>query len=207
MQSELISILVPFKNTSKFIDECVESILAQTHTNWELLIVNDHSSDTSYNQVLAYAEKDKRIKLFQNEDHGIIPALRKAYFESTGNFITRMDSDDLMHPKKLELMLKDLKTHGNKHVALGQVSYFSDDGIGQGYKAYENWLNSLTKNGTNYNDIYKECVIPSPCWMMRKNDLDLCQAFNPNSYPEDYDLTFRFYENKMRCIPSNHVLH
>jgi hypothetical protein len=100
-----------------------------------------------------------------------------------------------------------LQKHGRKHIALGLVKYFSKSGIGDGYAKYESWLNELTSKGTNYSEIYKECVIPSPCWMIHRDDLITCDAFNPNSYPEDYDLTFRFYKNDIKCIPSNNLLH
>ena len=69
------------------------------------------------------------------------------------------------------------------------------------------WLNTLTKNGTNYSEIYKECVIPSPCWMLHRDDLIACNAFSPYRYPEDYDLAFRFYKHHFKCIPCDVVLH
>jgi len=207
MSKPLISILTPFKNTSEFLPECLESIIQQTYTNWELLIVDDHSSDHSYTTVNEFVKKDTRIKVFKNSSSGIINALRLAFKKSSGTYITRMDSDDIMHPKKLELMLNDLQSYGKKHIALGLVKYFSKAGIGDGYAKYESWLNELTSNGNNYSEIYKECVIPSPCWMLHREDLIACDAFNPNRYPEDYDLTFRFYKNNIKCIPSNTVLH
>ncbi len=207
MGKPLISILIPFKNTQEFLAECLDSILAQTYSNWELLIVDDHSVDESYDVVLAYAEIDKRIKLYKNDSFGIIPALRKAYQNSNGDYITRMDSDDLMMPEKLELMLKDLQTFGKEHIALGLVSYFSEKGVGMGYKSYEMWLNSLTRAGRNYSEIYKECVIPSPCWMVNREDLESCGAFRSDIYPEDYDLAFRFFKNSLKCIPSRNLLH
>ena len=92
-------------------------------------------------------------------------------------------------------------------MALGLVKYFCDTGLSEGFARYEHWLNNLTKFGSNYSDIYKECVIPSPCWMMHTDDLIQCGAFTPNIYPEDYDLAFRFYKHGITCIPSNHLLH
>src|SRR5690606_12708228 len=76
-----------------------------------------------------------------------------------------------------------------------------------GYARYERWLNALTKEGNNYAEIYKECVIPSPCWMVHRDDLLACDAFNPNRYPEDYDLTFRFYRHNLNCIPCDKIIH
>lgn len=207
MQKKLVSILTPFKNTKAFIADCLKSILEQTYSNWELIIVDDHSTDDSYLVVKYFAEKDSRIKLIKNSGNGIIEALQLAFSISKGEFITRMDSDDIMTPNKLEVLVSNLLNYGKKHVATGLVSYFSDQGISNGYKKYEHWLNSLTKNGTNYSEIYKECVIASPCWMTYREDLIACEGFNPNRYPEDYDLTFRFYKYQYKCIHSNEVLH
>lgn len=207
MSEPLISILTPFKNTSLFLKECLESICNQTYTHWELLIVDDHSSDDSYQIVDDFAKKDSRITLFKNTGSGIIQALRLAFEKSSGSYITRMDSDDIMHPEKLQIMLNDLQQYGRKNIALGQVKYFNKNGIGDGYAKYETWLNSLTSKGINYTEIYKECVIPSPCWMIHREDLIASGAFQANRYPEDYDLTFRFYKNNIKCIPSKHILH
>lgn len=207
MRCPLVSILIPFKNTAQFLPECLASIRNQTYPHWEILAVDDHSTDESRHIVTTHSNTDARIKVFHNEEHGIIAALRLAYTYANGDFITRMDSDDIMKPNKLEVMVNSLLARGKGHVAVGQVHYFSYRGISDGYDRYEKWLNTLTKNGTNYSEIYKECVIPSPCWMTYKSDLERCHAFYTNRYPEDYDLTFRFYEHKLQCIPCHEVLH
>lgn len=207
MHKPLISILTPFKNTDEFLIECLESIHNQTHEIWELLIVDDGSTDKSYQIVNDFAERDKRIKLFKNPGEGIIEALRFAFLKSSGTYITRMDSDDIMTPNKLEVLLNNLENHGKNHLATGLVSYFSEEGISDGYSSYETWLNQLTRTGSNYSEMYKECVIPSPSWMVHKDDLLACDAFNPNDYPEDYDLAFRFYKQNFKVIPCNQVLH
>ena len=203
----LVSILIPFKNTEEYLEECLLSIINQSYKNWEVLAVNDHSTDSSAKIVARFANIDKRIKLYSNKGNGIIEALRTAYKISTGHFVTRMDSDDIMKENRLEVMASALKKYGKGHLAVGQVRYFSHRGISNGYERYEQWLNQLTKTGNNYSEIYKECVIPSPCWMIYREDLDNCGAFTPDRYPEDYDLTFRFYENNLKCIPCNQVLH
>ncbi len=206
MEVPLVSILIPFKNTAPFLEACLDSIISQTFTNWQVLAVNDNSSDMSLAIVQKYANKDQRIKVFNTNGRGIIEALRTAYDHSEGKFITRMDADDQMTPKRLELMVADLEEYGMRHIAIGQVKYFSEKGIGDGYERYEKWLNALTEKGTNFSELYKECVIPSPCWMLHKVDLDACKSFKPDDYPEDYDLTFRFYEHGLKVIPSKQVL-
>lgn len=207
MQNPRVSILIPFKNTAHFLSECLDSILEQSYSNWEVLAVNDHSEDGSLDLLTSYSQKDSRIKVFKNEGNGIIPALRTAYKNSSGDFITRMDSDDIMKPNRLKVMAKSLVENGEGYVAVGKVKYFSARGISNGYERYEAWLNELTEVGENYSEIYKECVIPSPCWMTYKKDLELSGAFEPNRYPEDYDLTFRFYEKGLSVIPCSEILH
>ena len=207
MQNPLISILTPFKNTGEFLPECLDSIVAQTYTNWELLIVDDNSIDNSFEIVSTYQKKDNRIKLLSNPGQGIIEALKHAYSKSSGELITRMDSDDIMHENKLEILYKNLADKGRGHIAIGLVKYFSDEGISEGYAKYETWINNLTRKGTSYSEIYKECVIPSPCWMVYREDLDKCLAFITNLYPEDYDLTFRMYANDFKCIPCDRIIH
>ncbi len=207
MSAAKVSLLMPFKNTVDYIGDCITSILDQTYENWELLAVNDHSTDGSESIVKQYEAGDKRISLLSNAGRGIIDALRTAYNESDGLYVSRMDSDDLMKPEKLEHMVNQLGSAGKGHVALGQVKYFSDEGISEGYKKYEEWINLLTNTGSNYTEIYKECVIPSPSWMVHREDLQECGAFNNNRYPEDYDLTFRFRKHQLKCLPCKKVLH
>jgi glycosyltransferase involved in cell wall biosynthesis len=202
----LVSILIPFKNTSLFIEECLLSILSQSYASWEAIFVDDFSTDNSYSIIEAYANNESRIKLVKNNGKGIIDALRTAYGVSKGVFITRMDSDDIMTSDRLQWMVSQLHTHGKGHIAVGQVKYFRSDGLSDGYARYETWINSLTETGSNYSQIYKECVIPSPCWMAYRDDFEACDAFLPDRYPEDYDLTFRFYQNQLKCIPCDQVL-
>lgn len=206
MQQALVSILIPFKNTEAFIRECVDSILKQTYQYWEAIFIDDNSTDTSYSIVNEFAKQDKRIQVYKNNGSGIIEALRTAFSYSTGNYLTRMDSDDIMTANRLEVMLKSLQIYGRQHLAVGQVNYFRSEGVSDGYARYERWLNNLTKTGSNYSEIYKECVIPSPCWMLHRIDFIACEGFEPNRYPEDYDLTFRFYKAGYTCIPCKEVL-
>jgi glycosyltransferase involved in cell wall biosynthesis len=206
VQPDLISILMPVKNAELFLADCLDSILAQTEKNWELLAVDDGSTDSSF-ELLTKFTSYAQIRVFKNSGAGIIDALRLAYSKSNGELITRMDADDRMAPQKLEFLKRDLKSFGKGNLAIGQVQYFSENELGDGYKRYERWLNDLTETGSNYADIYKECVIPSPCWMVYRTDLEKCGAYEPNTYPEDYDLCFRFYKQRLKVIPSQEILH
>lgn len=207
MQQALVSIVMPVRNAEPYLEECLESIIAQTYKNWELVAVNDHSTDNSAELLRNFASKDSRIRVLKNRNKGIIPALQMAYSVSKGACITRMDADDIMASNKLELLLKILVNNGSGVVATGKVSYFSEAGIGEGYKRYEGWLNALIDEKIHWSAIYKECVIPSPCWMVSRSDFDSCGGFDLALYPEDYDLCFRFYKHGMRVVGSESILH
>ncbi len=198
---------MPVKNTVQFLNECLESIIEQTENYWELLVVDDDSTDGSNTLLNNYAKTDNWIKVYKNNGDGFIDALRLAYSKSSGDLITRMDSDDIMTPDKLSVLKHNLTASGKGSIAIGLVSYFSEKPLGEGFEKYETWLNELTKKGNNFNGIYKECVIPSPCWMVFREDLEDCNAFFLNRYPEDYDLAFRFYLNKLIPIPCNKKIH
>lgn len=207
MYKPVVSILMPVKNTGVFLKECINSILNQTFKNWELIAVDDNSQDMSFDVLSNFSKKDSRVTVLHNSGTGIIDALRLAYQHSSARFITRMDSDDIMEPDKLELMLNQLKFKGEGHIAVGLVNYFSSGNLGEGYPNYATWLNKLTSNESNFLDIYKECSIPSPCWMVSRLDFDRCGGFSSDVYPEDYDLAFRFRKAGLKIAGVNKVIH
>jgi len=169
--------------------------------------IDDHSTDRSGDILQRYSRQDIRIKVHPSNGHGIIEALRLGYELCIGAYVTRMDSDDIMQPKKLENMIAALHKCGNGHVAVGAVEYFSEGTLGDGYRSYAQWLNELTAKNNNFSDIYRECVIPSPCWMMSREDFETCGGFSPDRYPEDYDLCFRMYQADMKVAGISDVLH
>jgi len=203
----LISILIPVYNAAQYLAECLDSILAQSETNWELLVIDDFSTDQSWQILQAYATKDQRIQIFQNREKGIIPALRLAFEKSEGAFITRMDADDRMAVHKLALLKATLLKKGKGHIVTNLVKYFSEQQLGEGYRNYAIWLNQLTLKARNFEENYKECVIPSPSWMVYRSDLQTCGAFESDRYPEDYDLCFRWYAQEFKVIGIFQVLH
>ncbi|MDA3838182.1 MAG: glycosyltransferase family 2 protein [Candidatus Delongbacteria bacterium] len=199
---------MPVKNSEKFLSLTINSILNQTEKNWELIVVNDGSEDNSLKILQNFAEKDYRIKIFDNEEgSGIIHALKTAFKHSKGDLVTRMDSDDLMTAYKLEKMKEILLNHDKGNVVTGPIECFSDDGIKDGYRKYENWLNTLIINESCYSEIYRECVIQSSCWMVHSEDLKKCEAFDLDIYPEDYDLAFRFYKYGLKVRSYSELLH
>ena len=207
MNPDLISIIMPAKNEEAFIADCIDSILQQDYIHWELLVVDDHSSDNTWNILSTYQRLDPRIKALQNKGTGIISALQSGYAVSSGMYITRMDADDLMTTDKLSSLKNRLQDSTSPSLATAHVKYFSAEGMQDGYLKYESWLNDLCTTESHYKHIYKECVIPSPCWMVDRETFDMVGGFKMERYPEDYDLAFRFYQHQIPIVPVQKVLH
>lgn len=207
-QRPLVSIVMAIKDTAIYLPECLDSILAQTYPNWELIAVNDHSTDETPQILEAYAKKDSRIRVYHSDTPKLIPTLQYGYRYVNGTLINRMDSDDRMPDYKLEVLVNEWLKYGKGTVIAGGTEHFVEDGeVGEGFLKYERWLNAVAKNGTHYQEIYRECVIPSHCWLIHKDDFDAVDAFNPLVYPEDYDLCFRFYRKKLKVIGIDKILH
>lgn len=113
MDRGLVSIIMPSYNTAKYIGESIRSVLAQTYQNWELLIVDDCSTDNTDEVVAQF--KDSRIKYFKNErNSGAAVSRNKALREATGKWIAFLDSDDLWYPEKLEKQIVFMESNGYK---------------------------------------------------------------------------------------------
>ncbi len=203
----MISIILPVHNTAKFLPSCLDSILNQTYDDWELIAVENGSTDNSLTVLNEYRERDKRVRVFHLADADLLDALRLGYSKSTGELIHRMDSDDKMPLYKLQTMFDTWSLHGKGNVITGPTKYFVDEGeVGSGFKRYDSWLMNVARENSYESNKYKECVIPSNCWLVHRDDFEKIEAFNPSIYPEDYDLCFRFLKD-LSIIGLHDILH
>ena len=109
--SDLVSIIMPSYNTAQYIVDSINSVLAQTYTNWELIIVDDCSTDQTEEIIKAVGEE--RIRFFKNEKNsGAAVSRNYALRQAQGKWIAFLDSDDLWHPEKLEKQIGFMKEHG-----------------------------------------------------------------------------------------------
>ena len=93
---EKISVLVPIYNQEKYLKRCIESIINQTYTNLEIILIDDGSKDKSYEIIEEYANKDKRIKGLKIKNNGVADARNKAIDNVTGEYFSFIDSDDFV---------------------------------------------------------------------------------------------------------------
>ena len=126
--NNLVSIINPCYNSKNFINQCVESVLAQTYTNWEIIIVDDFSTDNSREVISSLTEKDIRIKaIYLDNNIGAANARNIALKEAKGKYVAFLDSDDLWHYHKLEKQILFMRSND---IAFSYTSYqlISEDG-------------------------------------------------------------------------------
>ena len=108
----LISVIMPSYNCGEYVEETIRSVQAQTCQNWEIIFIDDCSSDGTMKKVLSMGKEDSRIRVFQNsENSGAAVSRNKALRESKGRWIAFLDSDDIWEPTKLEKQVKFMEEH------------------------------------------------------------------------------------------------
>lgn len=105
MESSKISVIVPVYNAEKYIEECIQSVVAQDYKNWELVLVNDGSTDASGEICDKACSIDHRIKVIHQENQGVTKARANGFFSSTGEYIYFIDADDFVEKDTLGYML------------------------------------------------------------------------------------------------------
>ena len=123
MPHPAISVIVPAYNTAATIGECIDSILAQTFTDFELIIADDGSTDNTCEIISRY--KDPRMRLLRRE-HDFIATLNTLLYEAKGKYIARIDADDVMMPDRLRLQYEYMEAHPEVAVVGGGMEFFSD---------------------------------------------------------------------------------
>lgn len=128
-----VSIVMPAYNEERYISTSVESVLTQTHSDFELIVIDDGSSDNTPELLDAIAREDDRVRVIHQENQGISPTLNCGISLARANWIVRMDADDIMEPRRLERQLSFIAEHPDLAVASCLVTYINHDGdvIGQ----------------------------------------------------------------------------
>ena len=152
MENALVSIITPTYNCGAYIAETIDSVIAQTYTNWEMVIVDDCSTDETAEIVRHYTENDKRVKYHKlPENSGAAVARTTAMRLAQGNYMAFLDSDDLWMPDKLEKQLDFMRKNGH---AFSCTSYCQIDKGG-------NSLNRVVyaKKRVDYNRLLLDCPV------------------------------------------------
>lgn len=124
----LVSIITPMYNSEKFILKTINSVVNQTYSNWELLLIDDGSTDNTIQIVEDFKQKSTNIKLLQNPTNlGAAKSRNKGILEAKGDYIAFLDADDLWKPNKLDLQIQFMQTH-NCDVSFSSYEQIDENG-------------------------------------------------------------------------------
>lgn len=184
----LISVVMPVKDGGEYLAAAVDSILSQSFEHFELVLVDDHSKDSA---IVDLDKTDPRLKVVKCKGRGLVNACNTGFKHGRGQFVARMDADDISLPDRLACQLDYLEQNPGVGIAGCCVEIFSAQGIRGGLERYQNWLNSVRTPRQVHHQIFIESPLPNPGVMLRRNVLKQLGGYRNNNWPEDYDLWLR----------------
>lgn len=185
MQNSMISVVLPVYNGEKYLSQSIESIINQTYSNWELIVVNDCSSDNSRAIVEEYTQKDSRIKLINNSINQKLPkSLNIGFQNAKGEYYTWTSDDNLYKPNALEYMADVLNKNQEFDLVSCQFDIIDENGI----------FKSTSNNYYSTRDLYELLNFNNigACFMYRASIAQKVGEYDPKTFlAEDYDYWMR----------------
>ena len=179
-----VSVVMSVFNQEKYLPIAIESILNQTYTDFEFIIVNDGSNDSSNDIILGY--KDKRIILIEQENTGLQVALNLAISKTKGDFIARMDSDDISHPSRLKKQLEHLKQNPEMDLIGSSVRIIDENGKFLGVEDVHTSTEAINQC------LKYRCVVYHPTFFIRKEIFNKVGGYRKEFiHAQDYDFLLR----------------
>lgn len=189
-----VSVLMPCFNAADTLEETLQTIAGQTSQDYEVVAIDDGSSDATPDILASWADRDKRFHWLRLPHSGIIPALNAGLAECRAEFVARMDADDRMHPARLEKQAAFFGSNPDVALVSSLVSGFPAGELAEGFRIYIEWLNSLTAHAEICREIYIESPFCHPSVMFRKQAVVALGGYQERGWPEDYDLWLRMHQ-------------
>lgn len=196
MTNPKISVILPAFNAEKFIETSVSSILNQSYRNIELIAINDGSRDRTL-EIIEKFSSDRRLKIINRENRGLIATLNEAIGMASGDFIARMDADDFSHPERLQIQL-------------GLIESTGADVVGGAIKTFGFCRSTVsrypsTDNAAKFQLLFNTCFA-HPCVFSRRRIFEENLYDQNHKFIEDYELWTRMASNGATFINSSEVL-
>lgn len=196
--SPFVSVLMPVYNGGEYLSTAIDSILNQTYTDFEFLIIDDGSTDNSLSIIKQYQQKDDRIRIIVNDTNkGLVYSLNTGFDQARGKYIARMDADDISVPNRFQMQVDFMEQHPHISVLGTQIKI-----IGNSY---------IPRRPTDHFDIKTEMLywnnIAHPTVFIRKKDLvDKKLVFRKDYFPaEDYKLWIDAIESGLKLASLHQV--
>jgi len=194
MSEPLVSVLLPVRDPGPYLKDCISSLGRQTIKEYEVVAVDDGSTDGSAKVLDDWAAQDDRVKVVHRSESGLVETLNAGLELCTAPFVARMDADDISHPRRFELQLAEFEELPWIGVVSSMVRHFPWHGVGEGYRVYEEWLNSLLTPEQISSQRFVESPIPHPSAMVRREVYQSAGGYREETWAEDFDFWLRLFE-------------
>ena len=188
-----VSVLLPCFNAEATLEEALSSLAAQSYQDFEVICVDDGSTDQTQSILKKWSNRDSRFVLVNKDHRGVIPASNTGLTLCRSPIIVRMDADDRCHPDRIKLQREFLLDNPQVAVVGSLVAGFPAERVGEGFELYYEWLNSLVNHEDISREIFVESPIANPSAAFRKSWIDQVGGYQDHGWPEDYDLWLRLY--------------
>jgi glycosyltransferase involved in cell wall biosynthesis len=193
-----ISVLLPVRNALATLPRAIDSIRTQTFCDWELVVVDDGSTDGSAQLLDSIATSDRRIRIFHTTHRGLVSALNAGLESARGEWIARMDADDESFPQRLAEQACRLESDPDLGVVGCRVEFGGDPCTAGGYARHVNWLNSVITPDQIALNRFIESPFAHPSVLFRRACVDVHGGYRDGPFPEDYELWLRWLEAGVR---------
>jgi glycosyltransferase involved in cell wall biosynthesis len=190
----LVSVVLPVFNAAGSVARAVESIRRQTFTDWEMVVVEDGSTDGSPTVLQALARHESRLRVLARPHEGLVAALNTGLAEARGQFLARMDADDESHPERLAEQVAFLQARPETGVVGSLVEFGGDRARAGGYALHVDWMNRLTTPQEIALNRFIESPFAHPSVMFRRELVAAHGGCRAGPFPEDYELWLRWLE-------------
>jgi len=188
-----VSVLLPCFNAESTIEEALSSLADQSYRDFEVLCVDDGSTDKTVSILEDWNQRDSRFVVVKKPHRGVIQAANTGLTLCRAPIIVRMDADDRCHPDRIKLQREYLLDNPAVAVVGSLVNGFPRELVGEGFKLYYDWLNSLVTHEDISREIFIESPLANPSTTFRKSWVDRAGGYQDHGWPEDYDLWLRLY--------------
>ncbi|MEZ4757565.1 MAG: glycosyltransferase [Flavobacteriales bacterium] len=193
-----VSVLLPYHSAAATIDGAVASIVAQTFSEWELLLIDNACTDESTSIALRWADRDPRILLLHESRIGIAHALNSGLAQAKGRYIARMDADDVSHPERLAMQVAYLDTHPEIGVLGTRTAFASTMQESRGMQAFVDWQNAILSPHEHYVKRFVDAPLAHPTVMFRREMVEQFGRYDTGPLPEDHELWLRWMDAGVR---------
>ena len=188
-----VSVFLPCHNAQRTLEQTLNSLTAQTLENFEIVAVDDGSTDRTADILAAWEGREPRLRVIRQEHQGVVTAANHALDHCRTPLVARMDADDLAHPQRLEKQVAYLREHPRTAVVGSLVEGFPEEQVGRGFQLYYDWLNSLITHEQIAREIYIESPLANPSVTFRKEWAARVGGYQDHGWPEDYDFWLRMH--------------